>query len=89
VRDGGCYYIYKSKTFPSIPQLIDHYKTTPINPEGNARLINPVSDERTHVPLQGWIQREGAAPPDSFPEGECNINNTPTELATEKSHPFD
>jgi hypothetical protein len=41
MRDGGCY-IYKNKTFPSIPHLIDHYKTTPITTDVNARLINPV-----------------------------------------------
>jgi hypothetical protein len=58
VRDGGCYYIYKSKTFPSIPQLIDHYKTTPINAEVNTRLINPVLSEQQKSQQKSKVSRQ-------------------------------
>jgi O6-methylguanine-DNA--protein-cysteine methyltransferase len=54
VRDGGCYCILNhNETFPSIPQLIDHYKTTPINAAFNTQLISPVlSEQQKSLPEQ-------------------------------------
>lgn len=46
----GIFYIHSHTSFPSLQQLLTHYKDAPINPDVNTRLLSPILTQQQQQP---------------------------------------